>query len=165
MRDMNRWYAGVRAGFLICVCLNAAAVPARAENLQWSKKLTGGEFRCFSQLFGESHWKNEPGWEKAMAAEAKIAYANLAHSRREAYVFLIEGPGWCGTAGCQLLIGEARDDGRCQLLYEGNGDDEITILRRNDNGYRRLYTQCEIRFDGRQYQQIHPDCPTLDVQH
>jgi hypothetical protein len=136
-----------------------------AENLLWTKKLTGAEARCFSQLFRESHWNDMPNWEKDMAADARVARADLTGSGRKEYIYLIEGTGWCGTAGCKLLVGEQRDDGVCHLLYDGDGDDEITVLRRRDNGYRRLYTQCEIRFDGWQNQQIHPDCPTLDVQH
>jgi hypothetical protein len=75
-----------------------------------------------------------------------------------------EDDGWCGTGGCPLLIGEAEARSTCRLLYDGAGFDNITVLPKRDYGYRRLYTPCEVRFDGRQYQQLHSECPSVDVQ-
>lgn len=63
------------------------------------------------------------------------------------------------------MIGERRKDHRCHLLYVSDGSEHaIVALRRRDHGYRRLYTPCEARFDGKQYRQVHEECPTIDVQ-
>ncbi len=77
---------------------------------------------------------------------------------------MIEGEGWCGTGGCPLLIGEVRKKNTCRLLYDDAGFDNISVLPRRDHGYYRLYRPCEVRFDGRHYRQLHPECPTVDVQ-
>lgn len=164
---MNRRRARQWVGMLLIVGVSVVVVSAAsAEQLRWSKKLTGEETRCLSQLMRAGDWADASAalLEKLMA-EAVVSRAELNRDHREEYVYIIHDFGWCGSAGCSLLIGERRDDRICHLLYDGHGDDEITVLRRRDKGYRRLYTQCEIRFDGRQYQQIHPDCPTLDTQH
>ena len=79
------------------------------------------------------------------------------------YAYLFDNIGWCGSAGCALVIGET-NGGRCHLLYDGYGWYTFTVLRLRDYGYRRLYLPCEARFDGRQYKQLHPACPTVDVQ-
>ena len=75
-----------------------------------------------------------------------------------------------------MLIGEADKQGACHEIYSGSGDSRkpkltdtgfdpvMEVLRRRDHGYRRLYTPCELRFDGHEYQQIHDECPTIDVQ-
>ena len=73
-----------------------------------------------------------------------------------------------------MLIGEVRKDGRCHEIYSGSGFHEamadsgfkpgMTVLRRRNHGYRRLYTPCELRFDGHEYQQIHEECPNINVQ-
>lgn len=64
-----------------------------------------------------------------------------------------------------MLIGEVGAKGECHEIYHGAGfEAAITVLRKRDHGYRRLYTPCELRFDGREYDQIHEDCPTIDVQ-
>jgi hypothetical protein len=115
------------------------------------------------ELLPASSWKSSPDFFDEMRRIAKVARADLHERGRKEYLFLFEGIGWCGTAGCKLLIGEVWDDGRCHLLYDGDGD-YVTVLRRRDHGYRRLYTPCEQRFDGKMYQQLHPDCPSLDVQ-
>lgn len=154
-------------GILLAACANLITTAAAgAEQLDWSRRLNAEETGCLFELMRASDWPDaSASLLEKLIAEAVVSRTDLNHGRREDYVYIIHDFGWCGSAGCKLLIGERRNDGVCHLLYDGHGDDEITILRRNDNGYRRLYTQCEIRFDGRQYQQIHPDCPTLDVQH
>jgi hypothetical protein len=93
----------------------------------------------------------------------RVGTALLNNEGRPDYVFLFEADGWCGTAGCPLLIGELERGGACHLLYDGMGDKSFTVLRRLDHGYRRIYAPCEARFDGRQYQQLHEDCPNPDV--
>lgn len=97
---------------------------------------------------------------------AQVAAADLSDNGRPDYIYLFEADGWCGTAGCPLLIGEmTRADGTCSLLYDGTGDKSFTVLRRRDHGYRRIYAPCEARFDGQQYQQLRAECPNPDVSH
>jgi hypothetical protein len=149
---------------LLGICLNALlGSAASAEKLHWTKKLTPDETRCFSQLFRASHWNDMPQWEKDMLGDAKVARVDLNGHGLKEYVYLIEGRGWCGSGGCQLLIGEARSDGVCHLIYDDTGFDNFTVLRSRDNGYRRLYAPCEARFDRRQYQQLNENCPTAVI--
>jgi hypothetical protein len=130
-----------------------------------SKKLTRDETGCLRELIAVSHEADVPSKERhQLAAVAKIGRAHLIGNGREDYFYLFEDIGWCGSGGCLLMIGERQKDGACHLVYEGAGDN-ITILRPRDNGYRRIYAPCELRFDGRQYRQVHPDCPTLDTQY
>lgn len=99
-----------------------------------------------------------------MIASALVARADLNDDGRKDYIFLIEGGvQWCGTAGCKLLIGQAGKGGNCHLLYDDDGGRNFTVLRARDNGYHRLYTPCEARFDGRLYQQLNPECPTATI--
>ncbi len=95
---------------------------------------------------------------------AVVARAHLDGKRYVDYFFLFEADGWCGTGGCALLIAELKKGNSCRLLYDDAGFDNIDILSGRDHGYHRLYTPCEVRFDGRQYQQLHPECPTVDIQ-
>ncbi len=99
-----------------------------------------------------------------MPKAAEVAAAQLG-GRRTAFVFVFEADGWCGTAGCPLLIGELEHDGSCRLLYDGMGDKSFTVLDQRDRGYHRIYAPCEARFDGREYQQVRDECPNPDVHH
>jgi len=100
-----------------------------------------------------------------MMATAIVATANLNRDDRKAYFYFFDGPGWCGTIGCTMLIGEARSGGGCRLLYDGSGfNTAVEVLRARDHGYRRLYTPCETRFDGKQYQKLRAECCRIDVQ-
>jgi hypothetical protein len=166
-RHMSRRRSAEWVGFLLGICLNVVAVSAAtAEHLHWSKTLSGEETRCLSELMRASNWQDDPAAVlQKLSAEAMVSRVHLNRDGRKQYVYVIHDFGWCGSAGCALLIGENREDGICHLLYYGHGDDDITVLSRRDNGYRHLYTQCKIRFDGSRYQQIHPDCPTLNTQH
>jgi hypothetical protein len=95
---------------------------------------------------------------------AVVARVNLKGASRNDFVFVFEVHGYCGSAGCASLIGERRPDGHCHLLSEGDGaGDVVEVLNRRDHGYRRLYMPCEFRFDGKQYQQVREECPTLDI--
>lgn len=106
-----------------------------------------------------------PQLHREMQASALPAKAYLNENGRLQYIFIIETTAFCGTAGCSMLIGEAGKHGVCRKLYSGSGITfAIRVLHRSDHGYRRLYTPCELRFDGREYQQLHDECPTLDVQ-
>jgi hypothetical protein len=166
MRRMNRHLTSHRSGFAVAIFLGGFLNSgAEAAKLPLSKTLDGDEARCLNQLFPLSSYYRAPLEEQRQLAEvAKVGRADLGGNGRKDYFYLFDDIGWCGSGGCLLMIGERRKDGACHLLYEGAGDN-ITILRPRDNGYHRVYAPCELRFDGREYQQIHPDCPTLDIQH
>jgi hypothetical protein len=101
---------------------------------------------------------------RELTATASVGRIDLNGYGRNGYIYLFENIGWCGSAGCALLIGERQADGSCQLLFSGSGSHTATVRRPRDHGYHRLYLPCEVRFDGRQYQQLHPECPTVDIQ-
>lgn len=95
-------------------------------------------------------------------AAARVSRADLNWDRRKEYFFVIRDFASCGTAGCSTLIAEADSEGTCHEIYSGAGHESaVTVLRRRDHGYRRLYTPCEVRFDGRRYEQVRWQCPTL----
>jgi len=147
------------------ICISAAVTPkGRAENLHWSKGLSSDERNCLNELIGVSNSATIGSEElhKILAA-AKVGRTDLSGRGREGFIYIIDDFAWCGTAGCELLIGERRANGVCHLLYNGDGSDKFAVLRRRDHGYRRLYTPCEARFDGREYHQVREQCPTLDV--
>jgi hypothetical protein len=159
--------SGRRGGvaLLVCACLHVfATASSQAKEVSFSKKLSADEARCLSELIQDGKWKDTPQSHTEMMSIAEVGRADFNGDGQKAYVFVFnDGIRWCGTAGCQLLIGETRSDGVCHLLYSGSGDTSFTVLRRKDNGYRRLYMPCEARFDGRQYQRLHADCPNAVV--
>lgn len=140
------------------------ALPASAEELRFSKTLERSERHCLDEIIRTSDWASSPDLWSDMKRVAEVARSHLGRKGYPAYFFLFEGAGWCGTGGCPLLIAESRGREACRLLYDDSGFDNIDVLGRRDHGYRRLYTPCEVRFDGRHYQQLHPECPSLDVQ-
>jgi len=155
-----RFLAFVNATFLSLII----AWNADAQKLQWSKALAGDETRCLTDLLHASHWAGAPSEEvRELISVARVSRAHLDGNRRMDYAYLFDNIGWCGSAGCALVIGEM-EKGRCHLLYDGYGWYTFTVLRSRDYGYRRLSLPCEVRFNGRQYQQLHPACPTVDVQ-
>jgi hypothetical protein len=156
-------FAHIRCGLLVGICIAALASGAQAQKLYWTKSLSAADLRCFHQLLYASHWYEKAKLESEMISDAKVAHIDLNNDGMQDYIFLIENLNWCGTAGCQLFIGQAGKDGICHLLYDDSGGPNVTVLRPRDNGYRRLYTPCEARFDGRQYQQLNLDCPTATI--
>ncbi len=143
------------------------ATKVAAEAIRLGDALSSYDVKCLSELL-LAHY-DYPGYHSAEIAElsrsAKVGRAALSKRKHKAYIFLFENIGWCGSAGCLLIIGEKRKGGYCHLLYVSDGTkNAIEIRRRRDYGYRRLYTPCEARFNGSQYQQVHEDCPTLDIQ-
>jgi hypothetical protein len=138
--------------------------PVAAEKLRFVPIHGTDERRCLADLIA-GRWNYSPEVHPEMMATAKLATANLHGVRRRGFFYLFDGRGWCGTAGCILLIGEARPGASCRLLYEVSGfEGAIETLRVSDHGYRRLYTPCETRFNGKEYWPVREECPTLDVQ-
>jgi hypothetical protein len=137
-----------------------SALSVRAQELSFSEKLNAAQTTCLRRLLNVT-WTAQ--FRREMMEIGQVGTALLNNEGRPDYVFLFEADGWCGTAGCPLLIGELERGGACHLLYDGMGDKSFTVLRRLDHGYRRIYAPCEARFDGQQYQQLHEDCPNPDV--
>jgi len=137
-----------------------SALSVRAQELSFSEKLNAAQTTCLRRLLNVT-WTAQ--FRREMMEIGQVGTALLNNEGRLDYVFLFEADGWCGTAGCPLLIGELERGGACHLLYDGMGDKSFTVLRRLDHGYRRIYAPCEARFDGQQFQQLHEDCPNPDV--
>ncbi len=137
------------------------AIPTHttAQDLIFSRNLGDLQVYCLRKLLRVSDWRYLPKARPEMMKIARVATAMLNDRGRPDYVYIFEGKGWCGTAGCPLLIGELASDGSCRLLYDDMGDTSFAVLRRRDHGYHRIYTPCEARFDGRRYQAVHEDCP------
>jgi hypothetical protein len=154
--------------------IGLAPNPVAAEKLHFTPIHKTEERHCLADLLQESGWHSSPEFHPEMMATAITAAANLSSDRRKAYFYVFEGPGWCGTIGCPLLIGEVRLGRKCHLLYDGSGFANalregggfrpvMDVLRTRDHGYRRLYTPCNTRFDGKQYQKLHEECSRLDI--
>lgn len=156
--------------YMICLMIGSV-VPfavrggaAAAEMVPLSKTLTVDDVRCATQLLSARYEGHLPTEIPELLASARVGRAALRPKHQKAYIFLFEHIGWCGTAGCWLIIGEKRSDRRCHLLYDSDGDEHaIEVLHKRDYGYRRVYTPCEARFDGRQYRQIREECPNANV--
>jgi hypothetical protein len=157
---------------LTIAVFDSAARHIAAEKLNFAPIHMTEERHCLADLLGDSDWRYTPQFHPEMMATAIAAEANLSRDHRTSYFYVFEGPGWCGTIGCPLLIGEVRSGSRCRLLYDGTGfahalrdgfEPIIEVIRARDHGYRRLYTPCETRFDGRQYQKLRAECSRLDV--
>ena len=133
--------------------------------MRLSKKLTADELRCLHELLVQDFVRYPAADDiKTLIVETSAARANLRGTGRRAFIFVIEDIGYCGTAGCLMLIGERRPDGKCHILTAANADGgEVTVLARRDHGYRRLYAPCELYFDGRQYLQVREACPNAVV--
>ena len=146
--------------FLFVVGLAMLSVSAaEGQMLLFSKRLTSSQAICLRQLLSAGYWKDSPDLQAEMPSIAQATTTRLSDAGK-AYIYIFEGRGWCGTAGCPLLIGEMGRDGVCRVLYDAFGDTTFTVLSQRDNGYRRIYAPCEARFNGRQYQQLNEDCPS-----
>ncbi len=138
-----------------------------ADEVKLHQRLSLDEARCLRELFYERRVMDDLSASdiNKFLAETSAGRADLEGAGKRAFIFVIEDIVYCGTAGCLMLIGEQRPDGRCHIISEGNADGgEVILLRQRDHGYRRLYAPCELYFDGRQYQQVREECPTIDVQ-
>lgn len=138
---------------------------AAAEKVHLSKTLAADELGCLNELLHQHYVRYPPADEIAqLIAKTRVGTVDLTGDGRREFIYLIEDFGYCGTAGCWLLIGERRRDRIYHIIASANGGGaEVTVLRRRDHGYRRLYAPCELYFDGRQYQQVREECPNVDV--
>lgn len=137
-----------------------------AETIKLHKRITGQEMRCFQELFRERPLQYSVGELSKFITETEGGRADLKGDGRYEFIFVVHDIGYCGSAGCMMLIGERHHDGTCHLIADAGSDGgEVTVLGRRDHGYRRLYAPCELYFDGRQYQQVHEECPNVDVRH
>jgi hypothetical protein len=149
------------AAYLLC-----APSHSTAETLRLSKELTGPELRCLHDLLTQ-YFVRYPGADaiRNLIAESSTARTDLRGTGEQAFIFVIHDIGYCGSAGCLMLIGERRFDHKCHILTAANSDGgEVIVLARRDHGYRRLSAPCELYFDGRRYQQVHEKCPNINVQ-
>jgi hypothetical protein len=171
MNEHSGFYAIVAVAMVL---FSLALRPAAAEKLKFLPIHTAAQRQCLADLVRESRWRDSREVDPETLATAIAAEANLSGGRRRAYFYVFEGPGWCGTIGCPLLIGEVRWGAKCHLLYDGTGfanalrehgglRPAMDVLRARDHGYRRLYTPCDTRFDGKQYQKLHEECSRLDI--
>jgi hypothetical protein len=161
---MNNQIIGSVAATLVLL-IGVIASASSATEVLLRKSLTSTERRCLMELLQSGHWRITPQFHQAMIASAVVGRADLNGNGREEYIFVIDEPASCGTSGCSMLIGEARNDGICHEIYSDAGSESaITVLPGRDHGYRRLLTPCEVRFDGREYAKIHDDCPNDNVQ-
>ena len=136
-----------------------------AERIQLHKGVTPEEARCFRELFRERQFDYaSPGEIDNFIAETEAGRADLTGLGQNEFIFVVHDIGYCGSAGCMMLIGKQSRDNKCHMLAEASSDGgEVVVLRRRDHGYRRLYAPCELYFDGRQYQQVREKCPNADV--
>ena len=167
MRHTNKVPRLAFAVLIKVVCLTVISSSClAAKEIQLSKRITSAESLCLRELLREDHvYTTSVGEIDKLIGEASVARADLqGNRRRRAFIFVVEDIGYCGSAGCMLLIGERRPDGKCHLLAGANGaGGYVTVLRRRDHGYRRLYAPCELYFDGTQYQQVREECPNANV--
>lgn len=137
-----------------------------AETIRYRKILTAPERSCLSQILRTGEWRLSPDFHKSMILAAHVARIDLNGDHRKEYIFIISEFASCGTAGCSMMIGQTDKRGVCREIYSGAGFEHATrVLAKRDHGYRRLYTPCEVRFNGRQYQQVREECPNAVVHH
>lgn len=129
--------------------------------LRFTNEKNSDQIDCLRQILRNSSWQKYPSLPSEMVKISEVSTTSFNNKGLKDYVYILEGGiDWCGTAGCKLLIAERLPNGDCHLLYEAAGDTTFTVLRRRDHGYKRIYTPCEARFDGQQYQPVHEDCPS-----
>ncbi|MGH6739605.1 MAG: hypothetical protein ACREDY_11355, partial [Bradyrhizobium sp.] len=147
-RDMNKVIASLAAA----ACSLFVVTQVQAARLSWSSRLSASDLRCVDNLIDSSNFfKVSIEERRELEESARVARADLSKDRQKEYVFLFDNIGWCGSAGCTLLIGEREPGGGCRLLFSGGGWYSVRVLPQRDHGYHRLYLPCEVRFDGKEY--------------
>lgn len=151
--------------FLSSIDAHSSLGGDKGKLIEYKQPLTFDARHCLAEVLKTGSWRHSPQFHKEMMSIAGFAQINLSGITREQYVYVMKDFGYCGTAGCSMLIGEEGKDGICHEIYSGSGfEGAITVLSKSDRGYRRLLVPCELRFDGHEYQQIHEECPNADVQ-
>lgn len=158
----------IRLGVVLLVavaCTNFVTPGwAAADKVELRKRFTAVELRCFRELFHQRPLRYSPTEINKFRTETEVGRADLTGNGRYSLIFVVHDVGYCGSAGCLMLIAQPRSDGKCHMLAEASSDGgEITVLNRRDYGYRRLYAPCELYFDGQQYQLVREECPNIDV--
>lgn len=150
---------------VMLIGLSATAPSHAAERLRYRRPLTAPAKQCLHEILDTGTWRYSRDVHRQMLSVAVFAKANLDGVRRVDYIYVMNDSAYCGTAGCSMLIGEIGNDGKCHEIYSDSGSEvSIAVLARRDHGYHRLLTPCEVRFDGREYRQLHDACPNIDVQ-
>jgi hypothetical protein len=158
----------LRVGATLLFLLALSALPARgaaAGKLVFSKQLTPAQAHCLDELLNAPDWGGEPDEKRELRGAAQVSTATLGDNGRTQYIYLFKTSEFCESAGCLIIIGEIQPSGACHLQYDYDSDGSFTVLRKRDHGYHRIYTPCEARFDGRQYQLLHGDCRNAVVYH
>ena len=117
-----------------------------------------------AEMLRDGHWRRSPQFHQVMLATAAAARVDLKGNGPKHVIFVMTDFSFCGTAGCSMLIGEERHNGTCHEVYDGSASPTRLLCCGNAIMATALYTPCELRFDGHEYQQIHEECPTIDVQ-
>jgi hypothetical protein len=130
------------ASLIVAGCSALLATDAHGQKLSWSKRLTIEDVRCLNELIRGSHYTDVTADERhKLARTVRVSHTDLNGSRRKNYIYLFDNIGWCGSAGCTVLIGERWADRLCHLLYSGSGWFTATLLSQRDhrgrapNGY------------------------------
>src|SRR6266851_8164235 len=108
----------LRAARLIALTVLVAATPASATEILYRQDLTASAQRCLAQLLESGEWKYLPQDHRKMMSIAVVAEAYLDGPTRRHYIYVMHDSGFCGTAGCSMLIGEGSKDGSCREIYD-----------------------------------------------
>jgi hypothetical protein len=150
---------------LILIFGTGSVTAGRARPTYYKQSLTIAAQRCLREILQTGNWRHSPDLQKKMMSVAVSAQANLDGPARKQYIYVMKDFSFCGTAGCSMLIGETSPGGSCHEIYSDAGSEvAITVLQQRDHGYRRLLTPCEVRFNGREYEKLHDECPNINVQ-
>ena len=107
---MSKPWRRVALGLCILIASGPSSAPNAAEAIRLSEGLSRAETGCLLELL--SAYYDYPGDHSADISElsrsAKVDRVRLSDRPHKAYIFLFENIGWCGSAGCLLIIGEKR---------------------------------------------------------
>src|SRR5439155_27294928 len=131
MRHTNKAGRRALASLLGVACVSLFGSGClSAEKVKLHKGLTADEARCLGELFRERYVGDVSASElNSFITETVVGKADLKGDGRYQLIFLVHDIGYCGSAGCLMLIGEHRRDAKCHLLDEGKGaSDTIVVL-------------------------------------
>src|SRR5438270_8406519 len=108
------------------IVLLAIGSTASAEEIRLRKSLTASERGCLAEILRTGHWRIMPEFHREMMAATVVARPDLKGNGQKEYIFTFADFASCGTAGCSMVIGEARKAGKCHQIYDGSGS-EATV--------------------------------------